>query len=574
MRKSYVMKKVSILTYKERIGTISDLLYDLKLIEFFESKYSNLNSIDKSDVETESEELITLRSAISQIKPYFTHMSGAYSNESIEKIHSLIHKKQEIEQKLIQAKDFKLRERVKKNLKLTSKEIEQGFVGYVDKNNESNLLEYKKENRKTKVFEFNERVYFYTNEKPTFSYKEYFIPLNLSKQYSQKELEAELKYVHNELTILANANLRHLQAQELKLSKEVEVERAKEYFKESKKFIVIEGFVPSHKIHELDIALQQKLADSYEIEIEEVKEEDDTPVMLPNKGFMKSFEELTSFYSFPKYREIDPSLLMLIFFPIFFGFILGDFGYGLVTFLIFSLLKFKLPDMKSIFSVMQISSISSMFFGVLYGEYFGFEPKLLPFEFHRAEHPETLLLIAIIFGLVHINLGFVIGIINSINKSIKKVFCDYISWMILQLGVLALYFGYTSQIDTLIYLGYAGVLITIILLYMGHGIQGVIEIPTLFTNVMSYARLMAVGLSSIAIAVLVNDFSVPLLQGGVVSIIFGVLLITIGHLFNIALGNFESFLQSLRLHYVEFFSKFYEGGGREFKPFGAKIKEE
>lgn len=575
MKKSYVMNRVSILTYKGKIIDVCNLLYDLKLIEFFESSYANLNSIDKSDVEVESEELVSIRSAISQIKPYFTQASGAYSNNSIEQIHVLINKKQDCKQKLIQAKDFKLRDKVKKNLKLTSKEIEKGFIGYVEKNNEYNLSEYKKEFKQTRTFEFNNRVYFYTNIKPIFSFKEYFIPLNLSKQYSQKELEDDLKYINTELKNIANSNLRHLQAQELKLSKEVEVEKSKEYFKESNKFVVIEGFVPAHKTHELDIALRQKLADSYEIEVENIKEvEENVPVMLPNKGLMKSFEDLISFYSFPKYREIDPSILMLIFFPIFFGLILGDVGYGTLTLLIFSALKFKFPDMKNLFSVMQLSSISSILFGILYGEYFGYEPKLFPFEFHRVDYPETMLIIALLFGLLHINIGYIVGIMNNINKSVKKVFTDYVSWIILQIAIAALYFGYTSQLTSLVYSGYLGVLITLVLLYIGHGLQGVIEITSIFTNIMSYARLMAVGISSVVIAVLINEFSFPLFQGNIISIFFGIILITTAHTFNMVLGNFESFLQALRLHYVEFFSKFYEGGGREFNPFGSKIREE
>lgn len=575
MKRSYEMKKVSILTYKEKIKVVSDLLFDLKLIEFFESKHTGLEPLDKTDVEKESQELLGIRSAISQIKPYFTQMSGAYSNDSIDKIHTLINQRETLNQKIIQAKDIKLRETIKKKLKLTPKEIEVGYIGYVDKNKDTNLQEHKKKFRRTKTFGLNERVYFFSQEKPNFSYKEYFIPFSSSKKSELKVLEDKLKFIDKNITILANANLRHLQAQELKLSKELEVERAKDYFKESNKFIVIDGFVPSHKVHELDIALQQKLADSYEIEVERVKDnEEDIPVMLPNKGLLKSFEELISFYSFPKYREIDPSLLMLIFFPLFFGFILGDFGYGLVTFIVFSLLKNKFPDMKSLFSVMQLSSISSMAFGIFYGEYFGFEPKLLPFEFHRANHPETLLLIAVAFGLLHINMALIVGIINTIKHSLKKVFYDYVSWIILQIGVATIYFETILQIPNLTYAGYALILVAAILLYLGHGFQGVIEIPTLLTNVLSYARLMAVGLSSIAIAVLINDFSVPLLQGGIISAIFGIILITVGHLFNIALGNFESFLQSLRLHYVEFFSKFYEGGGREFKPFGSKLRDE
>lgn len=266
---------------------------------------------------------------------------------------------------------------------------------------------------------------------------------------------------------------------------------------------------------------------------------------------------------------------MMILFPIFFGFILGDVGYGTLSLIFFTILKFKFPDFKNILSVMQISAISSILFGVLYGEYFGYEPHLFAFEFHRVNYPENLLLIALIFGLFHINLGLLVGIINSIQRSLKEVFSDYVSWIILQIGISLIYLSNILGNDVLFYLGILGIITTIALLYMGHGILGVIEIPGLFTNILSYARLMAIGLSSVVIAVLINQMTFPLIfGGGIISTIIGILMITTLHIANTVLGNFESFLQSLRLHYVEFFSKFYEGGGKEFEPFGLKDKGE
>ncbi|MFP4402047.1 MAG: V-type ATP synthase subunit I [Candidatus Nanoarchaeia archaeon] len=573
MRRSVEMSEISLLIPQRKIDSLIHLLYDLRLVEFFESQYLSLNNIERNDINVESEELVSIRSIISHLKPYFVQMEGSYSNDVANRVYSLIDRKQELEQLQIQVKDSKLRERVKKQLYLTPRKIEQGVVGYVDASKSALIENHKKSTRGVRLYTHQSRTYFYSPISVSFKYKEYFIPVKQSEQSSQKEIEKELNYINKQLTILANANLRHLQAQELKLSKELEVERSKEYFKQSKHHIILQGFVPNKEIHQLDIALKRELADSYEMEVIPANSKT-APVLLPNTGLSKSFESLLSFYSFPKYKEIDPSVIMMLFFPLFFGFILGDFGYGVTSFLFFAFLKYKLPNLKNILNVMQLSAVSSMVFGIIYGEYFGFEPKLFAFEFHRANYPETLLIIALIFGLFHLNLGFLIGIMNSIKHSIKKVFTDYVSWMILQLGALFIYLSMTTSYASLSYVGYGCILLTIVLLYIGHGFQGVIEIPTLFTNIMSYARLMAVGISSIAIAVLINDFSVPLIQSGIVGAIFGITLFTLGHVFNIVLGNFESFLQSLRLHYVEFFSKFYEGGGREFKPFGVKTKEE
>lgn len=575
MRRSVEMSEVSLLFPISKINSVIHTLYDLKLIEFFESEFSTLQDVSREEINIESEELVSLRSVITYLKPHFTRMEGAYSKDCISRVYSLIDKKKDLEQLRVQVKDSKLREHVKTHLYLTPNKIEYGTVGYVESTKSTYLDEFKKTHRGVKTLKYESRVYFYSPITPTFKYREYFIPITSQQiSTSQKELEAELKFIKKELGILANSNLRHLQAQELKLSKELEVERSKEYFKQSKHHIILQGFVPNKQVHELEIGLKRELADSFELEIKSADVEH-APVLLPNKGFSKSFESLLSFYSFPKYKEIDPSILMMLSFPLFFGFILGDVGYGVLSLLFFIYLKFRLPELNDMLNIMVLSAISSIVFGLWYGEYFGFEPKIFALEFHRTSDPTTLLVIALAFGIIHLNIGLIIGIMNALQYSIKKVFTDYVSWFILQIGILLIYLSTTTiGIGGMQYLGYICIFVTILLLYLGHGIQGIIELPSLFTNVMSYARLMAVGLSSVVIAVSINEFSVPLIQSGIVGAIFGIVLFTTGHIFNIVLGNFESFLQALRLHYVEFFSKFYEGGGREFKPFGERIKAE
>ena len=571
MRRSKIMKKVSLLIKAENLEVATHTLYDLKLIQFFATEYDKLDELSLKELHTEAKELVELRTAITQLKPYFKDMEGAYSKDCIQKTKELAQQEKKLSQQLIQVKDIQTRKKVRLGLRLTSYNIRNGVIGYVDLGNKKLIEDYSKENRKVKQYTYGSRTYFYSNEEPIFTFKEYFIPQEIQEIASKETLQKEYNYVVSQLKLLANANLRHLQAQELKLSKEIEVEQSKEQFKQSKRHVILQGYVPQDQLHHLEISLQSHLADKYTLDIEDIKG-DDAPVLLPNKGIVKSFESLLEMYSLPRYREIDPSILMVLFFPIFFGFVLGDFGYGLTAFIAFSIAKMYLPQIKHMISVMQLSAVSSMIFGIWYGEYFGFEPKLFAWEFHRSHDPNTLLLIAVAFGILHINLGLVIGIINHF-KNLKKVFCDYISWMILQIAVLFFYIG--SQTGVIYnYIGFILLGVTILLLYKGHGIGGIIELPSLFTNILSYARLMAVGLSSIVIAVLVNEFSVPLIQGGPISAIFGILIFTLGHVFNIILGSFEGFLHTLRLHYVEFFTKFYEGGGEEFKPFGKKIQNE
>ncbi|KHO46844.1 MAG: V-type ATP synthase subunit I, V-type H+-transporting ATPase subunit I, partial [archaeon GW2011_AR3] len=113
--------------------------------------------------------------------------------------------------------------------------------------------------------------------------------------------------------------------------------------------------------------------------------------------------------------------------------------------------------------------------------------------------------------------------------------------------------------------------VSIVLLWLGEGVKGLIEIPSIFSNILSYARLMAIGLASVKLAEVVNEFATEFIHQGGIYIFYAVLLLVVGHVINNALGIIGPFLHSLRLHYVEFFTKFFKGGGKEYIPFGREI---
>lgn len=572
MFKPVSMKKVNIFVLNEDVKKISDILYELKLIEFFEVKHDKFDKYEQEDLNKLSGELLKIRSTITYLKGFYKKSDNNFVNNPNEKVHDLKVEHDDIVKKISSIEDSIKREGILSELKVDKTSLDKYTIGFVSFDDAKVLKEFYKKGVKYTKIKHDNRIYFAfdKSKKVDFKYKEFYLPKeklsNLEKElYIEKQ---KLRLVDKKLISLANGNLLNLQREELKLSKELSTIEAKGKFAKTTNFTVLSGYVPSNMLKNLNYELKSELANKYEIEVSKAGE--DAPVNLDNGLLSNKFEALLRMYSLPKYSEIDPSFLIMLVFPIFFGFILGDVGYGLISLLVFTFAKMKFKQIKDFLSILQLSAVSSMVFGVIYGEYFGFEPYHL---FARAQNPELLLLFAVIFGVVHINLGLIIGFINELGN-LKKAICDKLSWIILQFAVGILSLGIYAAEETAVAVGSVFLLLSVVLIYMGHGFIGIIEIPSFFTNILSYARLIAVGLSSIAIAVLVNEYSMLLFSKGILGIVGGIFLFTFGHIFNIVLGNFESFLHTLRLHYVEFFTKFYTGGGREFKPFGHRIHEE
>jgi len=178
---------------------------------------------------------------------------------------------------------------------------------------------------------------------------------------------------------------------------------------------------------------------------------------------------------------------------------------------------------------------------------------------------------AIAIGLIHVNWGLIAGFVN-INKEhgLKHAIFEKGSWFVLEAGAAMLALSYFNIIKLTPLIGWLFLAGSLIMLYKGEGVKGIIELPTIFTNTLSYLRLMAIGLSSVSIAVVVNKTAEGFFHEGGLLILAGILILLTGHVLNIILGLFGSFLHSLRLHYVEFFSKFFQGGAEKYRPFGAK----
>ena len=358
------------------------------------------------------------------------------------------------------------------------------------------------------------------------------------------------------------------------LSQELEKAEAPLKFAATKDAFLIKGWVPTENLNNAISKLNKISKDKVFIHHEDAKKEDNVPVKLDNKGYAKPFEFFINLYSLPKYKEIDPTFFMFLTYPIFFGFMLGDFGYGIVSFALFYFLKKKIPKGAALFNVLLLSSAASIFFGFIYGEFFGLEEIghfAIPHLISRSHGVTELMFISIAIGIIHVNWGLIVGFVNILKEhGLNHALFEKGSWFVLEIGILFLLLSYLNIIEIIPLIGWLFFIVSLIMLYKGEGIKGIIEIPSILTNTLSYLRLMAIGLSSVSIAVVVNDMAAGFFHKGGFMILSGILILLVGHVLNIVLGLFGSFLHSLRLHYVEFFSKFFEGGAEKYSPFGAK----
>ncbi|HLC74875.1 MAG TPA: V-type ATPase 116kDa subunit family protein [Candidatus Nanoarchaeia archaeon] len=375
------------------------------------------------------------------------------------------------------------------------------------------------------------------------------------------------------------------------------------------------GFVPKKSMPELKSALERATKKSIFIEELHMHHDEKVPVKLANNKKVKNFEVLTRLYELPSYFEVDPTSLLFITFPIFYGIMLGDVVYGLILFFLFMFLKRKLPDAKAWFNVLMYAALMSIVFGAVFGEYLGFEHVSaetgqslcqniglclhkeivtshgeshivysFPHLMNRAHDTVeilgtgmlTVLVLSVIVGAIHLNFGLLLGFLNVYHAhGLKMAILEKASWFIMELGIVLIILSKMNAIVIPWLVGLVIFLISIVMVYLGEGAKGIVEIPSLFSNMLSYMRLGALGLASVVLAVVVNDgLALPLMEKGGLFIPLAIVIMICGHTINIALGVIGPFLHSIRLHYVEFYSKFFSGGGTEYMPFGKKAQME
>ena len=392
---------------------------------------------------------------------------------------------------------------------------------------------------------------------------------------------------------------------------------------------VIDGWVPTADVEDVQKGLNDMLGDSIYVEVQEERGRSEeefeeaeprfrkTPTKWKNGAYGKHFEFPVSLLSVPKYNEIDPSTIIGIFFPFFFGFMVGDLGYAIPFIVLgaYGLRHAKSQEFRAIGTVLFFGGIWAAIFGFFFfGEMLGmhfighsdgvsvtWESLLgiqLPDWFanifidaHGVSklHEATFLLkVSVYMGIVHLLLAYIVKFANiKMRDGFKEAYLEAGGWIFSFVGMVIFCYGLTEIMfgeggfsnipeNALLFLGVGGVIliIGIISCFPKDGAQAVLELPGIVGNILSYTRLTAIGMSKAGMALAFNYIAIIMLggTGSVGGVIAGALVFIIGHLMIWVLAILSAGLHGLRLQYVEMMNKFFIGGGEEYSPLSIKRK--
>ena len=398
----------------------------------------------------------------------------------------------------------------------------------------------------------------------------------------KRRLKAQIKTYSEDLTDL-QAVYEYMQNKKLRI---VESEK----LAQTENTILIKGWIPTEKVSEFEKVIKDEAGDNYYLTFTDADRDDATvPIKLKNGKVASTFENLTGMYAYPRYNEIDPTPLFTPFYILFFGMMGADVGYGLVlllaTMFVLKVVNLSSQMRKSIKFFFYLS-FSVIFWGLLYGSYFGATIPGMWRLVDPASQYNDLLIGSIVFGVVHIFVGLAIKAYMLIRdgKSLEAVY-DVLFWyMALIGGMLFLIFklmnlsAVVANVSMWVMIaGMAGIVLTGgreakgVGAKLGGGLYSLYGISSYVGDFVSYSRLMALGLSGGFIASAINMIA-GMIGGNWFGMIFIPVILIAGHLFNMFLSFLGAYVHTSRLMYVEYFGKFYEGGGKPFKDFRTENK--
>ncbi len=378
-----------------------------------------------------------------------------------------------------------------------------------------------------------------------------------------------------------------------------------------------EGYIPKQAGASLKADLEKKFV--CEAELSEVPEDEEAPVLLHNNAFSAPTEGVVESFGLPAKGEVDPTGIMAFFYYFLFGLMLGDAAYGLIMVIGCAFALKKYPHMgsgvKKMLQMFLYCGISTTFWGVMFGSYFGDAVTVISETFfHRTvtipalwfeplDDPMKLLMFSFLFGIIHLFTGLgVKGYMLLKARQVMDFFCSVVLWYMLLIGLILMLLpsemfasmagatfvfpGWLSELAKwMAIIGAVGIVLMSardkknIAVRLALGAYDLYGASSWLSDVLSYSRLLALGLATGVIASVINTMA-SMLGDGIISAIGFTLIFLVGHTLNIAINLLGAYVHTNRLQFVEFFGKFYEGGGKGFRPFSAeknkyfKFKEE
>ena len=378
---------------------------------------------------------------------------------------------------------------------------------------------------------------------------------------------------------------------------------------QTKNTFFVEGYVPADKADTVAKVLEEKY-DAF-VETEEISEEDDVPVLLHNNKFSRSAEGILESFGLPGKGEIDPTFWMSVFYVILFGIMLSDAAYGAIVAIGCGIVILKCPrmeqGMKRLITLFFWCGLSTLFWGILFGGYFGDaipvisgtffgkEVNIQPVWFAPLDDPMKMLVWSLIFGLIHLFFGLGLKGYTALKNGDKVGFVfDTLCWFFMLIGLILMFVptqicaGITGM--TIVFPDWVNKLAIILaiagalgIMFMSArttknfgvrialGLYDIYGVTGWLSDVLSYSRLLALGLATGVMGSVFNKMG-SMLGGGVIGGILFILVFLVGHVFNLAINLLGAYVHTSRLQYVEFFGKFYEGGGTPFTAFKNETK--
>lgn len=408
--------------------------------------------------------------------------------------------------------------------------------------------------------------------------------------------ESELKRITNERqqlfrdTNTVKDQLKGMQEEEWVLKLLIETTyaelqriRSKRLLVDERNLFVLEGWMEESKVDDIQKVLEERITpDNFALVVDDVQDDEDmkVPIVLKNNKFIAPFENITAMYSLPKYNEIDPTPFLAPFYLLFFGMMLADLGYGILLFaataVAMKFFHFE-KSMKKNLMFFHLLSYPTMMWGLIYGSFFGLE---LPFVLlSTMDDVNTILLLSVIFGVIQILLGLGLkAYLLFRDKDVLGAISDGVGWIVIFVGLIILILAsmvfpnaFLATLGKGVAIG--GVMVILIASSLsatnkaagfGIGLYNLYGITGYVGDIVSYTRLMALGVSGASIALAFNmiiDFLPP-----VARVTVGVVLFIVLHMVNLGLSLLSAYVHGARLIFVEFFGKFYEGGGKPLDP--------